>query len=528
MNMNRRAFLKKLGSAGAAAGSLPLVSSFGSLTSCRTGRGRKHPNILFIMSDDHAANAIGCYGSHLAGTVHTPNLDRLAAEGARLSNCFCTNSICAPSRATILTGQYSHVNGVFTLHESLEPDHPNVAKELQKAGYQTTLFGKWHLKVDPSGFDDWNVLRGQGRYNNPLLRGKDSGENEYSGYSTDVVTGLSLDWLEGRDPSRPFFLMCQFKAPHDRWNSAPRFDGLYEDADIPEPETLFDTYENRYSLAGQVWSTLERMVPDRYFPYIEISDLEGLSRDETRRYVYQRFLKKYLRCAQAVDDNVGRLLDWLDRNGLAEDTVVIYTSDQGVFIGEHGLFDKRYMYEESLRMPFLIRYPREIEAGLVNDALVENVDFAPLFLDYAEQERPDFMQGRSFRALCRGESLPDWRDAAYYRYWMHMSHFAIPAHYGIRAERYKLIYYYGEPLGMADTEYVRRWVEGTPKIESTTPEWELFDLEKDPHEMNSVANDPSYQRIFDDLKQLLLERKRAVGDTDEPYPVLMEQRKIYW
>jgi len=303
---------------------------------------------------------------------------------------------------------------------------------------------------------------------------------------------------------------------------------MYEDVDIPEPVTLLDDYENRHSRAKDVWSTLERMVPDRYFPYIDPEALEGMNRDETRKYVYQRFLKKYLRCAQAVDDNVGRLLDWLDQNRLAEDTVVIYTSDQGVFIGEHGLFDKRYMYEESLRMPFLIRYPREINPGLVSDALVENVDFAPLFLDYAGAETPDYMQGRSFRAFCRGKSPRDWKQATYYRYWMHMSHFAIPAHYGIRTQRYKLIYYYGEPLGMADTEYVRRWVEGSPRIEPTTPEWELFDLEKGPHEMKSVYHDPSYSQVVDDLKKLLLERKEAVGDTDESYPVLMEQRKIYW
>ena len=524
--MNRRTFLKNLGSAAAAAGSFPLLSAVGPI-GCRSSQG-KRPNILYIMSDDHAANAIGCYGSHLAGVLRTPNLDRLAAEGARMANCFCTNSICAPSRASILTGQYSHVNGVYTLHESLQPEQPNVAKELKKAGYQTALFGKWHLKADPSGFDDWKVLRGQGRYNNPLLRGKDSDEREYPGYSTDVIAGLSLDWLKQRDPNKPFFLMCHFKAPHDRWNSAPRFDGMYEDVDIPEPVTLLDDYENRHSRAKDVWSTLERMVPDGYFPYIDPEALEGMNRDETRKYVYQRFLKKYLRCAQAVDDNVGRLLDWLDQNGLAEDTVVIYTSDQGVFIGEHGLFDKRYMYEESLRMPFLIRYPREINPGLVSDALIENVDFAPLFLDYAGAETPDYMQGRSFRAFCRGKSPRDWKQATYYRYWMHLSHFAIPAHYGIRTKRYKLIYYYGEPLGMADTKYVRQWVEGSPRIEPTTPEWELFDLEKDPHEMKSVYHDPSYSQVVDDLKKLLLERKEAIGDMDETYPVLMEQRKIYW
>jgi arylsulfatase A-like enzyme len=480
------------------------------------------------MSDDHAANAIGCYGSHLASVVKTPNLDRLATEGARLNNCFCTNSICAPSRATILTGQYSHRNGVYTLHETLEPEHPNVAKEMQEYGYQTAVIGKWHLKVDPSGFDYWNVLRGQGRYRNPILRGKDTGEKEYPGYSTDVITDLSLDWLRSRDPEKPFFLMCHFKAPHDRWQSAERFDGLYEDVEIPEPDNLLDDYRQRYSLAKDVWSTLERMVPDRYFPYVDMDELEGMDRDQIRKYVYQKFLQKYLRCAQAVDDNVGRILNFLDSSGLAEDTVVVYTSDQGVFIGEHGLFDKRYMYEESLRMPFLIRYPREIQPGTVSDELIENTDFAPLFLDYAGSDIPDYMQGQSFRSICRGRIPPDWKEATYYRYWMHMSHFAIPAHYGIRTKRYKLIFYYGLALGMPDTEYVRAWVEGSPKIESTAPEWELFDLEKDPHEMKNVFDDPAYAGVVPRLKEMLLKRKAAIGDTDEAYPELMELRKKYW
>jgi len=486
------------------------------------------PNIIFIMSDDHAANAIGSYGSHLAAVVKTPNLDRLADEGARLNNCFCTNSICAPSRAAILTGQYSHRNGVYTLHETLEPEYPNVAKEMQKNGYQTAVIGKWHLKVDPSGFDYWNVLRGQGRYQNPILRGKDQGEREYPGYSTDVITDLSLDWLRNRDPEKPFFLMSHFKAPHDRWASAERFDGLYADTKIPEPDNLLDDYRHRFQGAKEVWSTLERMVPDNYFPYVDMEELEGMGRDQTRRYVYQKFLQKYLSCAQAIDDNVGRVLDFLDSSGLSQNTVVIYTSDQGVFIGEHGLFDKRFMYDESLRMPFLIRYPREIQKGTVSDELIENTDFAPLFLDYAGADIPDYMQGRSFRGIIQGRTPPDWREATYYRYWMHMSHFAIPAHYGIRTKRYKLIFYYGLGLGMPDTEFVRRWVEGSPKIESTQPEWELFDLEKDPREMNNVFNDPSYREVVAGLKKTLLERKEAIGDTDESYPELMEVTRRYW
>ncbi len=486
------------------------------------------PNILYIMSDDHSANAIGSYGSYLSQVVKTPNLDRIAAEGARLANCFCTNSICAPSRATILTGQYSHVNGVYTLHETLEPDHPNVAKEMQKNGYQTAVIGKWHLKVDPSGFDYFNVLKGQGRYLNPELRGKGTGLKEYPGYSTDIITDMSLTWLKERDPEKPFFLMCQYKAPHDRWDNAPRFQDWYREGPLPEPPNLLDDYQNRFSHAGTVWSTMERIVPDRYLYHIPPEEVAGMDRNEMRSFVYQKFIAQYLRCAQAVDDNVGRLLDYLDQNDLAENTVVIYTSDQGVFIGEHGYFDKRFMYEESLRMPFLIRYPKEIPQGMISEELVENTDFAPLFLDYAGAGTPDFMQGQSFRSILRGQTPVNWKQATYYRYWMHMSHFAIPAHYGIRTKSYKLIYYYGEPLGMADTEYVRRWVEGSPRIKSTEPEWELFDLVKDPHEMNNVYADPEYAEVVVKLKQLLLERKQAIGDTDEKYPVLMEQRKKYW
>jgi arylsulfatase A-like enzyme len=517
--INRRDFLKT-----AAVGAASLTA-----WKCgEFGRKAKRPNILFIMSDDHSANAIRCYGSHLAEFVNTSNLDRLAAEGARLQNCFCTNSICAPSRASILTGQYSHRNGVTTLHESLKPDYPNVAKEFQKNGYQTALFGKWHLKDDPAGFDDWRILNNQGRYYDPELKGPSSDYEVHRGYSTDVITDLSLEWLKNCDAESPFMLMCQFKAPHDRWHHADRFEELYREKRVPEPSNLCDDYRNRFSRAGKVWSTLERMVPDKYFPYLKPEALEGLDRNQIRKVVYQSFVSQYLRCAQAVDANLGRILDFLDKTGLAEDTIVVYTSDQGVFLGEHGYFDKRFMYEESLRMPFLVRWPKEISPGITANELVENVDFAPFFLDCAGIEVPSYMQGRSFLPILRGRTPEDWRRETYYRYWMHMSHFAIPAHYGIRTKKYKLIYYYGEPLGQADTKFVRRWVEGSPRIEPTEPEWELFDLEKDPREMHNRASDPEYAAVFSKLKQQLLEKKKAVGDTDDRFPELMAQREIYW
>jgi len=492
---------------------------------CRKfSRKERRPNMLFIMSDDHSANAIGCYASHLAGFVDTPNLDRPAREGARLQNCFCTNSICAPSRASILTGQYSHRNGVTTLQGSLSPDYPNVAKEFQKNDYQTALFGKWHLKNDPAGFNDWRILNNQGRYYDPELKGAGTGYIVYRGYSEDVITNLCLEWLESRDIHKPFMLMCHFKAPHDRWLHADRFDAFYRGKPVPEPSNLYDDYSHRFSRAGLVWNTLERMVPDGYFPFLKPEDLAGLDRDGIRHVVYQSFLPQYLRCAQAIDDNVGRLLNFLDRSGLTEDTIVIYTSDQGVFLGEHGYFDKRLMYEESIRMPFLVRWPGEIPPGTICDALAENVDFAPFLLDCAGIETPSYMQGRSFLPILRGRTPRDWRQEVYYRYWMHMSHFAIPAHYGIRTKRYKLIYYYGEPLGQPGTEFIRSGIKGFP----TEPEWELFDLEKDPREMHNRASDPEYATVFAALKQRLIEKKKAIGDTDERYPELMAQRKKYW
>lgn len=517
--ISRRDFLKI-----AAAGASSLTS-----WNCRMFRRKsRRLNILFIMSDDHAANAIGCYGSHLAEFVDTPNLDRLAEEGARLKNCFCTNSICVPSRASILTGQYSHQNGLTTLDGSLNRNYPNVAKEFQKHGYQTALFGKWHLKDDPAGFHDWRILNNQGRYYDPELKGPGTGYRVHKGYVDDVITGLCIDWLESRDIHKPFVLMCHFKAAHDQWFHADRFDKLYRGKSVPEPSNLYDDYCNRFSGASRVWSTLERMVPDGYFPFLRLEDLAGLDRDQIRHIVYQGFLPQYLRCAQAIDDNVGRLLDYLDRTSLTEDTIVVYTSDQGVFLGEHGYFDKRLMYEESIRMPFLVRWPGKIPAGTAPDALVENVDFAPFLLDCAGIETPAYMQGRNFLPVLRDRTPSDWRQEVYYRYWMHMSHFAIPAHYGIRTKSHKLIYYYGEPLGQPDTEFIRSWIKGSPRIKPTEPEWELFDLEKDSREMHNRVSDPEYAIVFANLKRRLLEKKEAIGDTDERFPELMAQREKYW
>jgi arylsulfatase A-like enzyme len=473
------------------------------------------PNILFIMSDDHAAHAMTCYGSRIN---ETPNMDRIAAEGVRFDNCFCTNSICAPSRATILTGTYSHVNGVPTLFEGLDArTQPTFPPLLQQAGYQTAMIGKWHLghnpENHPAGFDYWNVLPGQGLYHNPNFyecpwgsssRGRvgprraddDRGyiERRYEGYVTDIITDLSLQWLDQRDPEKPFCLLCHHKAPHRRWEPHDRHQGLFPD-DVLEPPTFWDDYANRSLAAQRAKMRIDRDLDPEDTKGDPPADLKG---PQLKQWKYQRYIKDYLRCVQAVDDSVGTLLDYLDTHGLAENTLVIYTSDQGFFLGDHGWYDKRFMYEESLRMPFVVRYPREIKPGSVNADIAINNDFAPTFLDVAGLPTPPAMQGRSLRPLLQGHTPDDWRDAFYYRYFMHLdpSHHTT-AHYGVRTRRYKLIYYY-EP-------------------EPGPQEWELFDLERDPLEMCSVYADPTYAPVVAQLQQKLRDLRRDCGDETNPW-----------
>jgi arylsulfatase A-like enzyme len=459
--------------------------------------GDRRPNILFIMSDDHAANAMSCYGSRIN---ETPHMDRIAAEGMRLDNCFCTNSICTPSRATILTGQYSHVNEVYTLADELDGTRDNVAKMLQRAGYQTAVIGKWHLRSHPTGYDYWIVLPGQGLYHDPLFIEMDKGERTIAGYATDLVTDMSIDWLRNRDEDRPFFLLCHHKAPHRPWEPDEKHATMYDGIDIPEPDSLFDDYQNRSQAAANAKLRIGENMHEGDLKREIPPDLKG---NELRRWAYQYYIKDYLRCVASVDDNVGRMLDYLDEERLADNTVVIYTSDQGFFLGEHGYYDKRFMYEESLQMPFVVRYPAEIEPGAVNDDIVVNNDFAPLFLDYAGVDVPPQMQARSFRRVLCGDTPDDWQTSLYYRYWMHLSHHGVPAHYGVRTKQYKLIYYYGEPLGKSGAV-----------DQPTQPEWELFDLVKDPCEMNNVYDDPAYADAVRELKAELNRLKDAVGDTE--------------
>ena len=462
----------------------------------------RRPNIVFIMSDDHAAHAMSCYGSRIN---QTPNLDRIAGGGIRLDNCFCTNSICTPSRASILTGTYNHVNGVTTLSTHLDNTLLTFPKLLQQAGYQTAIFGKWHLGQGPehcpTGFDDWAVVPGQGRYHNPefFFRGPDGGtKRTVPGYATDVITDLSLDWLKQRDPERPFCLLCHHKAPHRPWYPDEKHAGMYLNEDIPEPETLLDDYQGRASAAAAA----EMRVGVHMTPTDLKCEIPAeLPEAELRRWAYQRYIKDYLRVIASVDDNVGRLLDYLRDAGLEEDTMVIYTSDQGFFLGDHGWFDKRFMYEESLRMPFILRYPREVRPGGSNADLVLNVDFPALFLDLAGVEIPASFQGRSFRSLLSGRTPSDWRQGMYYRYWMNKGQHNVYAHYGIRTMRYKLIYYYADGLEQPGAVADR-----------SEPEWELFDLANDPHELNSVYRDPKYAGIVAELKNELHRLQAEVGD----------------
>lgn len=460
------------------------------------------PNIIFIMSDDHASHAISAYGSRIN---ETPHIDRIAREGVRLDRCFCTNSICTPSRAAILTGTYSHVNGVYTLFDTFDGRQDTVQARMQRAGYQTAIVGKWHLghggHADPTGFDYWAVLPGQGDYHDPEIITA-GGRARIQGYATDIMTDLSLDWLRQRDTDTPFLLFLHHKAPHRPWEPDDAHADMYEDVDIPVPETFDDDLVGRSFAARSAKMRIE----DLTLTDVKQDPPDTMSPEETRHWKYQRFIKDYLRCIASVDDNVGRVLTYLDDEGIAWDTVVIYTSDQGFFLGDHGWFDKRFMYEESLRMPFVMRYPREIPPGSTCDNIITNVDVAPTFLDYAGQPPPGRAQGRSFRSIVAGQGpVGTWRNGMYYRYWMHNDpdHHVV-AHYGIRTDRYKLIFYYGDPLG-------HRGAMGP----GTPPEWELFDLQEDPREVNNVYDDPGYAGVLAELKAELERLQLEAGD--EPY-----------
>ncbi len=497
------------------------------------------PNVLFIMSDDHTAQAVGAYATVLKPLNPTPTLDKLAAEGITFDNAFCVNSICTPSRACIITGQYPHVNGVFDLGGRVKPENQTLPILFRQAGYQTAMIGKWHLKAKPN-FDYYKVLPGQGKYFDTQFRiqgAKPWPKNTvtHTGeHSSDAITDSTLEWFKTkRDPNKPFFVCHQFKAPHDYFENAPRYQKYLANVEIPEPPTLYDVPSSFGSIATRGYK-------DELTPHIGTSigkrnlrrsyavdlkqrfpeelpanyDVAKLSERETTRLAYQAYLRKYLRCVKGVDDNLERLFDYLKAEGLYDNTVIIYTGDQGFWLGENDYQDKRWAYDPSMRMPFIVRYPKTIKAGTRSDAIVENVDYPALMLDFASIPAPGSMQGRSFKSICEtGREPKGWKQAAYYRYWMHMAHHDNPGVLAIRNKTHKLIYYYGCNY---DGGY------------RTPPGWELYDLKKDSAEINNVYDDPAYAPVRDRLKKQLAALREKVGDDGSHYPAAEKVLQEFW
>ncbi len=477
------------------------------------------PNIVFIFSDDHAVQAIGAYGSKIN---ETPNIDRIAREGAIFTQSFCANSLCGPSRACILTGKHSHLNGFLRNGNRFDPKQTTFPPLLQAAGYQTAIIGKWHLGTQPVGFDFWQTLPDQGSYYNPDFIQMNGVRKNYPGYCTDIITDLSIEWLQqGRDPNKPFMLMCQHKAPHRNWAPAERHFHLYDNRHVPHPKTMDDDYagrskllkENEMSLRKHLhWGHDMKFHGKNQYPkcfvdvhpngeYDRMTDVQkkawdayyqpqndaflqkmadnALTDEEILDWKYQRYVTDYLKCVQAVDDGVGRILDYLEESGLTENTVVIYCSDQGFYLGEHGWYDKRWMFEESLRMPFVIRWPKTIVPGTTSRTLIQNIDYAATFLDLAGASVPKEMQGRSLVPVLHNDCqpTPDWRDAIYYAYYENAAVHEVPVHDGLRTDRYKLMFF--------------------PR----TREWQLFDLQADPDELQSLHQQAEYAKILEGMQK---------------------------
>lgn len=520
--------------------SLVVLASLPGVTCAQEGR---RPNILFIFTDDHAPHAIGAYGGRLAKLNPTPNIDRLASQGMRFSNSFCTNSICGPSRAVILTGKHSHKNGFMKNGDRFDGDQQTFPKILRKAGYQTALLGKWHLSSAPQGFDHWEVLPGQGDYYNPRLISAE-GRREVLGYCTDIVTDLAIEWMEkARKDGRPFMLMTQHKAPHRCWMPPLRHLNLYDGVDIPEPATLFDEWEDNASPARHQEMEIDRHMhpvfdlffnaPAGFDPTKERGsdksgyhnrlrmtpkqraawdaafaernarfDAAGLTGKELVRRKYQRYMQNYLATVRGVDDSVGRLMAYLDEAGLADDTIVVYSSDQGFYLGDHGWYDKRWMYEESLAMPLIVKWPGTTKPGSVNASLVQNLDYAETFLDIAGASIPDDMQGRSLVPLLSGTTpATPWREAIYYHYYGYPAVHQVARHYGIRTGRYKLMHFY------------------------QFDEWELYDLEADPDELRNLYGEPAHRELAMRLAIRLGALRAGYDDTSDIRPMPEAWRK---
>ena len=488
------------------------------------GQNQPKPNIVFIFSDDHATNAISAYGGIYNDLATTPNIDRIADEGALLTNTLCTNAICGPSRAAILTGKYSHINKYYKnykggIFDSKQWTYPQALKE---AGYQTALVGKWHLASEPVGFDyyKYHVSQGQqGLYWDPVYN--DNGKKiKEKGYATNLTTDYAIDWLNGREEKEPFCLLLQYKAPHREWSPDTKYKDLWEDIEMPYPATFNDAYKGRELTAGDTEMTMDyfsrkdmKMTPPdslskkerlkwlRFgvIPGETVVPSENLSTEEIRKWKYQKYIKDYLATIKSVDDNIGRVLEYLKENGLEENTIVVYASDQGFFLGEHGFFDKRFMYEEALRMPFIIRYPGKIKPGIIVDDIITNIDFAPTLLEMAGIPVPEAVQGNSFFPNLKGKTPQDWRQSMYYHYYEFPYYHRVQPHYGIRNQRYKLIHFYYD-----------------------VDVWEFYDLQKDPSEMNNLISSDAHTELIDDLKTELYRLKKEYGNNMS----LTELRKI--
>ncbi len=499
----------------------------------------KQPNIIFIMSDDHTAQDIGAYGGRLADLNMTPNIDKLAAQGMLFKNVFCNNSICTPSRASIMTGQYPQTNGVLDLDHELDTDKQYLAIELKKLGYSTAVIGKWHLKTEPVNFDYYKVLHGQGEYFNPNFYDKRNGEwpnnkVKTEGHSSDVITDAVIDYLKNRDISKPFFMMHHFKAPHGWFEYAPRYADYLKNTEIPEPASLYyqpnwgseGTRGKNDSLVNLIGASLSDR--NKYNNYNHPFFKDSLAGQESAHLAHQRYLKDYLRCVKGVDDNVGRLFDFLKKEGLWDNTIIIYTGDQGMMLGEHDFTDKRWMYEESMRMPFIMHYPKMIKANSVTDLLINNTDFAPTMIELAGGKAPEYMQGKSFINTLQGKEETDWRKTTYYRYWMHMIHQYVPAHIGVRSKDYKLMFFYGKHY-LPRAEQLNFYWKNTFGVDGETPHtWEFYDLKNDPQELNNRYNDPAYKEIIAELKAELKKQREELNETDEKYPEIQAIIEKHW
>jgi arylsulfatase A-like enzyme len=481
----------------------------------KKSNGKKSPNIVFIFSDDHATNAISSYGSIYKELAPTPNIDRIANEGAILTNTLCTNAICGPSRASILTGKYSHINGYYKNYKGGVFDRKQwtYPQALKKEGYQTALVGKWHLASEPVGFDyyKYHIAQGQqGLYWDPVYN--DNGKKiKEKGYATNLTTDFAIDWLDGREKNEPFCLLLQYKAPHREWAPDTKYKDLWGAIEMPYPVTFNDNYNGRELTAGNTEMTMDyfsrkdmKMVPPDtlskkergkwlrfgFQPGEIVSPSENLSSEEIRKWKYQRYIKDYLATIKSVDDNIGRVLAYLKEHGLEENTIVVYASDQGFFLGEHGFFDKRFMYEEALRMPFIIRYPGKIKPGTVVDDIITNIDFAPTLLEMAGVSVPEAVQGKSFFNNLKGKTAKDWRQSMYYHYYEYPYYHRVQPHYGIRNQRYKLIHFYYD-----------------------IDVWEFYDLQNDPTEMNNLIHSEAYAERIENMKTELYRLKKGYGNT---------------